>query len=87
MAAAASSGGAGREKTRTITSHGARIEETGKIGGELKVQKDAPFLDARLAIWESFKAADEAARASESRMQWPRPPDRIGDLWNAPHCG
>jgi hypothetical protein len=56
---------AGREKTRTIQSHGARIESSGKIGGEIAVGKDAPFLASRLAVWEEFRAEAETNAAGE----------------------
>ncbi len=49
----------GREKTRTKASTGGRIEETGKIGGEFKVQSNPEFLKQRKDLFDSIVAAEK----------------------------
>lgn len=65
VAAADDKAAAGREKSRLISSHGPRIETTGKIGGEFSRTKGAAFLASRLVTWERFKAEAAVALAAK----------------------
>jgi len=49
----------GRDKTRTKASTGGRIEETGKIGGEFKVQTNPEFLQKRKELFDSILASEK----------------------------
>lgn len=50
---------AGREKTRTKASTSGRIEETGKIGGDFKVQSNPEFLQKRKELFDSILASEK----------------------------
>jgi hypothetical protein len=58
--------GAGRDKTRTKASTGGRIEATGKIGGDFKVQANPEFLQARKALFDSIVASEQERLACKA---------------------
>ena len=62
-AAMADSSNKGRDqgKSRATKESGARMENTGHIGGEFRVQENPEFLATRAAIFDRFLAESEAA--------------------------
>lgn len=47
------------EGARTKAATAGTVQKQGKLGGQLKFQKDSPFLKERVAIWDQYYAKQE----------------------------
>lgn len=52
---------------RAVASDGPRMGETGKFQGEFKIQKNAPYIEHRLKVWDKLYKKHQETLASKSK--------------------